>query len=195
MRGCSSYNSIQIALLFRPAHLVAAGRELQNRIDLDRDGLLFCKLERVMGEAVEVVVSVEEFVRRASRMREQRIEHLMFDLGIARNRARIADERRDLVALHSRGYIRNGRGSKRLRNGQCVSEFVDFNDVGNVAASADEPDRAACENQREQKQPASRYLPIAFAENEIGVSLIPLPLVLCPANKFSKGRLKSIASR
>ena len=79
------------------------------------------------------------------------------------------------VALHSRGYIGNGRRSERLRDGQRVSEFVDFNDVGNVAASADQPDDAAGENQREQKQPAGRYLPVAFAENEIGVTLIPLP--------------------
>jgi len=41
------------------------------RIDLDRDGLLLCKLERVMNEAVGVAVSVEESVRRAARMREQ----------------------------------------------------------------------------------------------------------------------------
>ena len=62
------------------------------------------------------------------------------------------------VALHSRGYIGNGRGRERLRNGKRVSEFVDFDDVGNVAASADEPDDAAGENQREQqaaRQPLS----------------------------------------
>ena len=98
----------------------------------------------------------------------------MFDLGIARNRARIADECRDFVALHSRGYIGNGRGSERLRNSECVSEFVDFNDVRNVTASAHEPDEAVGENQREQQQPAGRYLPVAFAENEVGISLIPL---------------------
>ncbi len=97
----------------------------------------------------------------------------MFNLGIAGNRSRIADECGDFVTLHSLGYIGNGGGSEGLRNRQRVSEFVDFDDVGNVAASADEPDHAAGENQREHKQPTGRYLPIAFAENKIGVTFIP----------------------
>ena len=88
MRGRSNHNSVQVALLLRPAHLVAAGRELKDRIDLDRDGLLLRELERVMSEAVGVVISVEESVRRSARMREQRIEHLMFDLRIAADRTR-----------------------------------------------------------------------------------------------------------
>ena len=62
-------NSIQIARLLRPTHLVAGGRELKDRIDLSRDGLLLRKLEWVMGEAVGVVVSVEEFVRRSTGVR------------------------------------------------------------------------------------------------------------------------------
>src|SRR6266852_4356647 len=173
MGRCTIHDSVQIALLFRPAHLVAAGRELKDRIDLERDGLLLCKLEGVMSEAVGVVISVEEPVRRATRVREQRIEHLMFDLRVAGDRSRIVDKRRDFVALHSRGYIGNGRGSEWLRNRQCVSEFVNFDNVGNVAALADEPDHAAGENERENKQPAGCDLPVAFAENEIGVTLIP----------------------
>jgi len=87
----------------------------------------------------------------------------MFDLGVTGNRPRIADKRRDFIALHSRRYIRNGRGSEGLWNSQRISELVDFDDVRNVAASADEPAHAAGQNQRQQKQPASRYLPVAFA--------------------------------
>jgi hypothetical protein len=67
---------------------------------------------------------------------------------------RIADKCRDLVALHSRGYIIwDGRRSEGLGNGQRIAEFVDFDDVRNVAAPADEPDHPAGENQREQEQP------------------------------------------
>src|SRR5271166_6593254 len=98
----------------------------------------------------------------------------MFDLWVAGNRPRIADECCDFVALHSRGYIGNRYWAKRLRNRERVSELVDFKYVGNVTASADQPDHAAGENQREQKQPAGRYLPVAFAENVISVTLIPL---------------------
>ena len=97
----------------------------------------------------------------------------MFNLGIAGNRSRIADECGDFVTLHSLGYIGNGGGSEGLRNRQRASEFVDFDDVGNVAAPTDEADDAAGHNQREKKQPAGRYLPVAFTENEIGVSLVP----------------------
>ena len=99
----------------------------------------------------------------------------MLYLRIAGDRTSAADKGRDFIALHSRGHVRKGRGSEGLRDCQRVSEFVDFNDVGDVAAATDEPDHAAGENQREDQQPAGRYLPVAFAENEIGVSLIPFP--------------------
>ena len=56
----SNHNSVQIPLLFRPMHLVAAGRELKDGLNLDRDGLLLGQLEGVMGEAVGMVVSVEK---------------------------------------------------------------------------------------------------------------------------------------
>lgn len=125
-----------------------------------------------MSGAVGVVVGVDEPVRCATRVREQRIEHLMFDLRIAADRARAADKGSDFIALHSCGHVRDRCRCQRLRNGERVSEFVDLDDVRNVAASADEPDVGAGENQRENKQPTGGYLPVAFAENEIGISLI-----------------------
>ncbi len=97
----------------------------------------------------------------------------MLDLRIAGDRSRVAYKCRDLVALHSRGYIGNGRGTEWLRDRERVSEFVDFDDVGNVTASADEPDHAAGENQREQTAARRPLSASCVAENEIGVSLIP----------------------
>src|SRR6185369_13246692 len=97
-----------------------------DRIDLNRDGLFLRELERVMSEAVRVVIRVEKSVRRAACMCEQRIEHLMFNLTVAGDRPRISDKCRDLVALHSRGYIRDRRRSEGLGNGQRIAEFVDF---------------------------------------------------------------------
>ena len=61
----------------------------------------------------------------------------MLDLRIARDRPRVADECCDFVALHPRSYIGNRGWTERLRSRERVSEFVDFNDVWNVAASAD----------------------------------------------------------
>jgi hypothetical protein len=67
-------------LLLGPSHLIAARRELKNRIDLNGNGLLFSDLERVMGKVVGVVVLVEKAIRGPARMREQRIERLMLNL-------------------------------------------------------------------------------------------------------------------
>jgi hypothetical protein len=43
-------------------------------------------LERVIREACEVVVGVEELVVPAAIVREQRIDHLLFDLRVSGNR-------------------------------------------------------------------------------------------------------------
>ena len=51
-----------------------------------------------MREAVGVVIGVEESVRRVARVREQRVERLVLDLGIAGDRTRVADKIRDFVA-------------------------------------------------------------------------------------------------
>ena len=70
-------DAVQVTLLLGPSHLIAARRELKDRIDLNGDGLLLGDLERVMGEVVGVVVLVEKAVRGAARMPEQRVERLM----------------------------------------------------------------------------------------------------------------------
>ncbi len=99
----------------------------------------------------------------------------MLDLRIAGDRAGVADECRDLVTLHPRGHVRQRRRRQRLRDRQRVSELVDFDDVRDVAAAIAEPDDAARENQTQEQEAAGGDLPVAFAENEIGVSLVPLP--------------------
>ena len=60
-----------------------------------------------------------------------------------------------------------------MRYGQRVSELVDFDDVWDVPVPRREPDDPARENQSDNEKPASGDLPVAFAENEIGVTLIP----------------------
>src|SRR5260370_41363641 len=51
MRRRAERDAVQIALHFGPAHLVALCRELEDRIDLDLDGLLLGDLDAVMREA------------------------------------------------------------------------------------------------------------------------------------------------
>src|ERR1700722_7458193 len=97
----------------------------------------------------------------------------MLYLRIAADRTRAADKSSDFIAMHPRGHVRNRCRGQRLGNGERVAKFVDLDDIGNVAASADEPDGSGGENQREQKQPAARYLPVALAKNEIRITLIP----------------------
>jgi hypothetical protein len=99
-------DAVQVTLLLGPSHLIAARRELKDRIDLNRDGLLLGDLERVMGEIVGVVVLVEKPVRGAARMREQCVERLMLYLRIAGDLSGIVDEGRYLVAFNSRGHVR-----------------------------------------------------------------------------------------
>src|SRR5579885_1780978 len=173
MGRSTNRRAVQFVLRLAPADLVALRRELEDGIDLDGDGFLLRALERVMSEAVGVVVLVEELVRRAARVREQRVEHLLLDLGVAADRARVADKGGDFVAVDPAGYVRNRGWCQRLRNGERVAELVDLDDVGNEAAPRGEPDDAACENQRDGEQPAGGYLPVAFPENEIGISFIP----------------------
>ena len=58
-----------------PADLVALRRSLEDRFDLNADGLVFHKLERVLREIIGVEVRLEEFVRRAVCMCEQIVQH------------------------------------------------------------------------------------------------------------------------
>src|SRR5260370_27173770 len=160
-------------MLLGPSHLIAARRELKDRIDLNRDRLLLGDLERVMGEIVGVVVLVEKPVRGAARMRQQRVERLMLYLRIAGDRAGVADEGRDLVAFHSRGHVRQGHRREGLRDRQRVSQLVDFNDVGDVPAAIADPDDTARENQTQEEETASGDLPVALSENEVSVSFVP----------------------
>jgi hypothetical protein len=60
-----------------------------------------------------------------------------------------------------------------LRGRERVSQFVDFNNVWDVAAVIGEPDKPAREDQTQQPKTASGDLPVALAENEIGVSFVP----------------------
>src|SRR5579885_827334 len=175
MGRSTNRRAVQFVLRLAPSDLVAPRRELQDGIDLNGDGFLLRALERVMGEVVGVVVLVEELVRRAARVREQRIEHLLLDLGVAADGARIADKGGDFVALDALSYVGDRGGSERLGNGERVAELVDLDDVGDVAAAGREPDHPAREDQRDCEQPARCYLPVALAENQIGVSFIPFP--------------------
>src|ERR1700687_1838047 len=126
-----------------------------------------------MGEVVGVVVLVEKPVRGAARMRQQRVERLMLYLRIAGDGAGVADEGRYLIAFHSRGHVRQGRRREGLRNRQRISQLVDFDDIRDVAAAITQPHHSAGENQTEDQQSACCNLPVTFAENEVGVSLIP----------------------
>ncbi len=159
-----------------PAHLIALRRNAEDRIDLNRDGQSLGELEGVVGEAVGVIVRIEESIRRAARVPEQGIEHLLLDLRIAADRARVADKAGDFVTLDSSGYVRNRCRGEPLRNRECIAELVDFNDVWNVPAARAEPDNTSGESQRDGQQPAGRYLPVAFAEYEIGVTFIPFAM-------------------
>jgi len=71
---------VQVLPLFRPAHLIAFGRPLQDRIDLHRHGLLLRYLQRIVGRTGRVEIFFQETIGRAPRMRQQRIEHLLLDL-------------------------------------------------------------------------------------------------------------------
>ena len=104
-----------------------------NRSDAGR--LLLSELERLMAEALGVIVRIEEVIGRAARMRERCIQLLLLDLRIARDRPPVANERRDRVALHPRHHIGRRRHRQRLRNHQRVAELVDFDDMRNVAAA------------------------------------------------------------
>jgi hypothetical protein len=53
----------------------------------------FCALKWVMGRVIRVAVLIQKVIGRAVRVRQQRVERLLLDLRIARNRARLADER------------------------------------------------------------------------------------------------------
>src|SRR5712692_8856291 len=116
-----------------------------------------------MGEVGGVVVLVEKPVRRAASVREQRIEHLMLDLWIAGDRARVAYKGRYFVTFHSRGYVRQGHRREGLRDRQGISELVDLDHVRDVAAAIAEPDDAAGENQTQEQEAAGGDLPVAFA--------------------------------
>ena len=97
--------AVQIMRLLRPSHLIAFRGKLQDRIDLHRDRFFLRNLERVM-RVIGVVIFVKEVVGCAARMRQQGIECLLLDLRIARNFARLADERRHFVALHPCRHVR-----------------------------------------------------------------------------------------
>jgi hypothetical protein len=56
----------------------------------------FCALKWVMGRVIRVAVLIQKVIGRAVRVRQQRVERLLLDLRIARNRARLADERATL---------------------------------------------------------------------------------------------------
>ena len=126
-----------------------------------------------MGEIVGVVVLVEKPVRGAARMREQRVERLMLYLRIAGDAASVANEGRYLIAFHSRGHVRQSHRGEGLRYCQRVSQLVDFDDIRDVAAPFAQPNHSAGENQTKDQQSACGDLPVTFAENEVGVSLIP----------------------
>ena len=53
----------------------------------------FCALKWAMGRVIRVAVLIQKVIGRAVCVRQQRVERLLFDLRIARNRARLADER------------------------------------------------------------------------------------------------------
>ena len=56
-----------------------------------------------------------------------------------------------------------------------VVQLVDFDDVGDVTASIADPDEARRENQAQEQEAGGGDLPVAFAEDEIGIALIPFP--------------------
>jgi hypothetical protein len=100
----------------------------------------------------------------------------MLGLRVAGDRAGIADVSRQFIALHSRGYVWQVRGAERLRNRQCVSKFVDFDDIRDVAAATAEPNDTASEKQAQQQEATGCDLPVTFAYNEVCLSLVPFAM-------------------
>jgi hypothetical protein len=93
-----------------PADLVALRRSLEDRFDLNADRLMLHELQLVLREIIGMKVRLEKLVRRAMCVREQIVEQVLFRCRVAADGPRVADERGDLVALHSLLYRIPGPG-------------------------------------------------------------------------------------
>ena len=173
MRWCVKRCARAVACLLRPSHLETVCGQFEDGIDLHGDCLVFSLLEGIVREVVGVEVLVEVFVGRTFRMRQHVVEHVLLGAGVAAHRARIPDEARDLVALHAINERRIRARNQRLRNGEPIAELVDLDHVRDEPAAGALPNNSSGENQAQQQQSARGDLPIALAENEIGVAFVP----------------------
>ena len=62
---------------------------------------------------------------------------------------------------------------ERFRNGKPIAELVDLNHVWDEPAASALPDNSSGKDHAQQQQSSGGDLPVAFAENEIGVTFVP----------------------
>src|SRR6266851_9216475 len=146
-----------------------------DRIEPHRDGLLPRDLERVMGEVVGMEILVKKTISRAPRVRMQRSESLLLDRGVAAHRARVADERSHFPVLHPRRHHRHRCRRERRRNRHRLSQPVRYDHVRHVAAARTLPYDAGGQYETYGHRTRRRYLPVALAEHQVSVTLVPLP--------------------
>src|SRR5208337_5280121 len=106
-------------------------------------------------------------------MRQHVVEHVLLGAGVAADRARIADEAGNLIALHPIDERRISARNEGFGNGKPIAQLVDFDHVWDEPAASALPDNSGGKNQAQQEQSAGGDLPVALAENEIGVTLVP----------------------
>src|SRR5712692_9231022 len=131
-----------------------------------------------MGEVVGMEILVKKTIGRAPRVRMQRSESLLLDRGVAAHRARVTDERPHFPVLHPRRHHRYRRRRERRRNRHRLSQPVGYDHVRHVAAARTLPYDAGGQYETYGHRTRRRYLPVALAEHQVSVTLVPLPPAL-----------------
>ena len=78
-----------------------------------------------------------------------------------------------LVPHHPVSADPRGVLGERARRADRVAELVDFDDVWNELASRADPDHSESQHQGDRHHAGGGDLPVAFAENQISVTLVP----------------------
>ena len=126
-----------------------------------------------MFEVVLVIVVLEKLVSRSASATVNLADQLVLGSRIGDHFASVADKSRQLVPHHPVSADLGSILSKRARRAERVAELIDLDDVWNEAAASAEPYDAAGEDQADGDRASRRNLPVAFAKNEISITLVP----------------------